>query len=352
MAEQKRFTFFKFILFLISLAIVGLFVYSMFQPLFKVTGNNNYLEHIKSYINSYPSLLSSTNTDMLFPLVLISSLLFLSGCGALFTGIGILVIFISGIRCLLGKGRIKVIWLLVAGSFHLAFISNLSSSFYASSNVELDLGGIFMVMGLALAIFIYALEDFLCGGNKSIRRLFGTLLRIAVSGGFVYISIFCFQNLYRVNGSTTEFGQYYISNYIFSYRIEEELPMKIYGLVTFGVFAFGLLVNIILPLLPLICGSISPAEKHRPKNRSKKYIVQCIIMAILIAGVYFGTIFTSKDHSSFAMGSGLIMMFMVLGGGLVLSIISAIIDPRNRNIESKTDYPLEQNSEVSKTADN
>lgn len=340
MANQKGFTVMKLILFILALAAVALFAYGMlYQPVFKNVTDSRYLEYFKSITDGFPDLLKSTAKDKLFGIVLVGALLALLVMAAIFTGVATLVVFISGMISLFTKRRMKTIWLLWAGAFHLAFISVLMSSFYPLTKPELGLGGIFIVAGVALGVVIYGLEDYFCGDNKSARRFIGTLVRIAISGAFIFISLFCFSEIYRLKSETSGFSQTLFSNSIYLARIEEDLPKKLFAFVAVGTFAIGLVINILVPMLPLICGSRSLSEKISPKNRNKKYIVQSIVMMILLAITYFGTVMIADNPSDYTFGGGLLIMALVFIVSLALSIIMAIVDPRTKIVRPEGNVP-------------
>ena len=238
------------------------------------------------------------------------------------------MVFISGLISLFSKKRLKAVWLLVASGFHLAFVSVLSSSYYITEKVELGLGGILIVAGVALSVVIYALEDCFCGNNKTGRHLVGTLMRMAISGGFIYISLFCFGDIYIKNGETQGFGQTLFSDYVYLTRIEENIPKKFFAFVGMGTFALGLILNILIPMQIAICGSRSLSEKYTPKNRSKKYIAACIAFPILLVGMFYGTVFSIDETTDYNMATGLLLMLAIFVVALALAIVSAVIDPK------------------------
>ena len=338
MANKKGFSVLKLIFFLLSLAVIGLFACgALMQPVFKVSSGEKYLDYYNLIIKNFPDLISSSAKDKFFPIVLYGFLLILLGGSVLFTAISALVVLVSGIFSLFGKRRLKTIWSLIAGSFHLGFISVLSSSYYVIDKVELGMGGIFILVAIGLSIVIYALEDYFYGNNKTIRRLIGTIVRIAISGAFVYISLFSFREIYRLSSETEGFGQYLFSDYLYLSRIEDDLPKKLFAFLAVFTFAIGLIVNTLVPMLPAICGSRSMSEKDIPQNRNKKFIAQSVVMLILLAGAYYGTIYVDENPSQYAMGSGLLTMLVVFAISFVASIVTAIIDPKTKYRDD--DYP-------------
>lgn len=331
MANQKRFSVFKLIIFILSLVAIALFAYGMLmQPVFKGAGEEKYLDYYKTIIDNFPDLLKTTAKDKLFGIILFGFLLVLLGGAALFTGVATLVVFISGLVSLFSKHRIKAGWLLAAGAFHLSFISVMIAYYFPLEKVELGLGGLLIVAAYGLGVLIYALEDYFCGNNKTARRLIGTLARIVISGGFIYVSLFCFTDLYRVAGESEGFGQCLFSDFIYLSRIEEDLPKKLFAFVAVATFAMGLIINVLVPMLPAICGSRSMAEKYTPKNRNKKFIVQSVVMAILLACAYFGTVYITDDPSNYTFGAGLLLMEAVFVVAFALSIVMAIVDPKTK----------------------
>ena len=340
MANQKRFSVFKLIIFILSLVAIALFAYGMLmQPVFKGTGEEKYLDYYKTIIDNFPDLLKSTAKDKLFGIILLAVLLVLLGGAALFTGVATLVVFISGLVSLFSKHRIKAGWLLAAGAFHLSFISVMIAYYFPLEKVELGLGGLLIVAAYGLGVLIYALEDYFCGNNKTARRLIGTLARIVISGGFIYVSLFCFTDLYRVAGESEGFGQCLFSDFIYLSRIEEDLPKKLFAFIAVATFVMGLIINVLVPMLPAICGSRSMAEKYTPKNRNKKFIVQSVVMAILLACSYFGTVYITDNPSNYTFGAGLLLMEAVFVVAFALSIVMAIVDPKTKNIP-QTGQPI------------
>ena len=201
------------------------------------------------------------------------------------------------------------------------------------------MGGILILVAIGLSIVIYALEDYFYGNNKTISRLIGTIVRLAISGAFVYISLFSFREIYRLSSETEGYGQYLFSDYLYLSRIEDDLPKKLFAFLAVFTFAIGLLVNTLVPMLPAICGSRSMNENDIPKNRNKKFIAQSIVMPILLIGAYYGTIYVDENPSQYAMGSGLLTMLIVFVIVFVVSIVAAIIDPKSKY---KDDEPVPQ----------
>lgn len=325
--EKKGFSFLNLLVFIFSIATFGLMTYGAFQPLIKGY-DLNYLGYIKTFLDSFMDLVKSSDKDKLFPIIVMSLLIIVLALAILFSGIGALVILISGLVSLFGKRRIKTVWPLLAGSFHLAFISLLSSSYYYSEKVELGLGSILIIIGLCLSVLIHSLEEFFFGGNKTARHFIGSFVRTAISLSFIYMSIFYFQQLYLSGGVSV--SQYVFSDAVYLSRIEEGLPKKLFAFGAIILFAIGAIVNIMVSLLPVICGSKSINESIRPTNHSTKYIVQIIILSLLLAGTFFGSIFITDNPKEYAMSQELKMMFIIFGAGLVLAIVAAIIDPKRK----------------------
>ena len=331
MANKKGFSVLKLIFFLLSLVVIGLFAYgALMQPLFKVSSGEKYLDYYNLIIKDFPDLLKSSAKDKFFPIILFGFLLGLLGGAVLFTGISSLVVLVSGLLSLFTRRRLKTIWSLIADSFHLGFISVMTSSYYVLDKVELGMGGILILVAIGLSIVIYALEDYFYGNNKTISRLIGTIVRIAISGAFVYISLFSFREIYRLSSETEGYGQYLFSDYLYLSRIEDDLPKKLFAFLAVFTFAIGLLVNTLVPMLPAICGSRSMNENDIPKNRNKKFIAQSIVMPILLIGAYYGTIYVDENPSQYAMGSGLLTMLIVFVVAFAVSIVAAIIDPKSK----------------------
>ena len=86
-------------------------------------------------------------------------------------------------------------------------------------------------------------------------------------------------------------------------------------------------------MLPAICGAKSFNQRHYMSNHSKKYIAQSIVMAILLVGLYYGTVLIDETPSDYSMGSGLLTALILLGVVLVVGIITAIIDPKSTKFE-------------------
>ena len=337
--NEKKFSVICLVIFILSLVTIGLLGFAMIQPIVASTNNDTYLTYIKSFIEDFPTLFSSSEKDKLFTIIIVGLLLALMGLGALFTAISVLVILISGISSLFGKTRIKTRILLVASGFNLAFLSILSTTFY-HDGVSLALGGLLIIASTGLAIVLHGLEDYFFGRNKTVRHLIGSIMRMAISCGYVFIGVHCFSRIFKEAGGTVEFSQYVYSDVMYLATIEEDLPKRLLSIIPMAIFILSSVAQIFISLLPAICAPKRYKENVIPKNQSGKYIAQSIIMAIIIAGTYFGSIYTSGAPENYAMGSGLIFAGIILGAAFVLAIVAAIVDPRAKlEAEMMNDSP-------------
>ena len=324
----------RIVAFILSVVAIGLLAFAMIQPVVKSTGEEKYLEYLKLFFESFQELIKSSTKDKVLGLILIVFLIATIVMGAFFTALSAIVTLISGIVSLGGKVRAKTILPVIAGGFHLAFLSLLVSFYYVDA-VELEMGGLCIVIGLGVAIVAHFLEEYATSLPKPNqgRYFVASLIRTLLSGIFVYISLMCFSKLYKHNPSGTEFGQALFSTTQYNARIEEDLPKKLFAFVSAFTFALGLVINVLIPMLPAICGAKSFNQRHYMSNHSKKYIAQSIVMAILLVGLYYGTVLIDETPSDYSMGSGLLTTLILLGVVLVVGIITAIIDPKSTKFE-------------------
>lgn len=330
---NKKHTPLRIIAFILSVVAIGLLAFAMIQPIIK-SGDQKYLDYLKSFLETFPEVIKSTAKDKLFALALLAFLIATIVMGAFFTALSAIVTLISGIVSLGGKKRAITILPVIAGCFNLAFLS-LLVSFYYTSAVEFGLGGLLIIAGIGVAIIAHFLEEYSTSlpNKHQGRYFFASLIRTLLSGIFVYISLMCLAKLYKHNPSGTEFGQSLFSSTQYNTRIEEDLPKKLFAFVAVFTFALGLALNVLIPMLPAICGSRSINQRHYLSNHSKRYIVQSVVMAILLAGLYYGTVLLDETPSDYSFGSGFIMALILLGVVFVMGIITAILDPKGGLID-------------------
>ena len=362
---NNKHTPFRILAFVLSMVAIGLLGFAMMQPIVKSSGAENYITYIKSFFEVFPEIIKSTAKDKILPIVLLAFLVITLVMGVFLTALSAIVVLITGIRSLTGKGRAATTLLLAAACFNLAFFSLLLSFYYVTA-IEWGMGGLLIVAGTIVAIVAHFLEEYATSlPNKHQGRYFvASLIRTVLSLAFVYISVMCFAKLYKFIPGGQEMGQVSLSTAQYNARIEEDLPKKLFAFVSVFTFALGLVLNVLIPMLPAICGAKSLNQRHYLSNHSKKFIIQSIVMAILLAGLYYGTVLLDETPNDYSFGSGFIMALILLGVVFVMGIITAIIDPKgglvdeNNNTGSKPQFaPQPQSyspssSESPKTTDN
>lgn len=326
----------KGILVILSVVAMALLGGGVILPLFQnnagVVGLLGDTGLIQVMMNGINSIFSAFSLQSIMQLVIISVGLAGLGLTALMLVIAVFVLLIHNIAAIFKDKRVRANTLFAACGFGVGFLSFSSLAIIPllgdPAGLTFGMGGYLWMGAAAVSLLVVLLEQMFNKGPVGAKSIISLVLKIASQAALMVMILFFVNNIF-IRGADI-YSQPMVAKLIFDNYVSNNTTIAM-GFIQIAIFVLYAVTHFQF----CIYESMNNKENRNKQSiRSRKAIVNIVVISLLFNASYFLTIFLSGDSAGFALINQQYLMTLIFQGAvLVLNIVTAILDRNGKKVD-------------------